>query len=276
MFWAKHLTQWGLVLLAVSALALAGCTSSSSKDKKAAAGPTDSKTGSSAADSVSNALGAALGGASGSANVLSSKGPIPSKLVNALKAKPGVGAIGRLGGGNAATSTTTVTLDFAGGPYACDTSGTVGVSGTAAYTLTLDDGVSSTGPYSYDENFSTATPLALTLTACSDGVWTLDGDVSYDVSEVIALDTPDLANWTFAYTYGDSFDASVTGVEAATSVEGSLEMTYALTGEMDGSIDSAGTFTYTVFNWSFDLTINGESYSCTLADPDPAVEPTCQ
>jgi hypothetical protein len=263
-----------LLLLAL-ALAGAGCDTSSDDDSSdgggdGGGGTVDSDTGVDISSSVQSAMGSAMDG-EGATTTLSAVPAFPGKALQAMAGLPGFRIPGGVSVGDELyTNTATYTFD---GEYECEVSGTVGASGSLTDTQEIELEVS---PYYFSDQYSTTDPIQLTLNACSDGIWVLDGGVQYVMGTSIYLETTDLVFFIFDYTYDESFDADVTGTEVATDSEASAEMSWDLTGEASGTIDGeTETVTYDTFEWTISLTVNGDSYTCTVNDPE-AEEATCQ
>jgi hypothetical protein len=260
----------GVIAVASLALAMAGCASDSSSSKKKSG--SDSVSSGKATDmsgSIQNAMNSAMEG-EGARTGLTGTPILPAQVMQQLNTLP---RFHMLGGGRGqpgnALDTYTSTFTFAG-TYPCSVSGTLDASGTLTDAAAIED---VTPPYTFEDQYSTTDPIALTLTACSDGVWTLDGDVTFDMGDYFYLVTSDLETGTFEYAYDESFDASVTGTEESSGSEVTADITYDLTGAATGSFDTSDTLTYDTFEWTFDITVNGDSFSCSWTDPEG--DPSC-
>jgi hypothetical protein len=275
MSWANRVKALGVIAVASLALAMVGCTSSSSSSKKKSSGgggTVSSDNASSMSGSIQGAMSSAESGETPTTALVGTP-LLPSHVMKGLSKLPRF-YLPSGGNGKPGNALDTYTSVYAfSGDYPCSVSGTVGASGTLTDTVSVE---TTTYPYYADDQFSTSDPIALTLTACSDGDWTLDGDVTFDMADDIYIESADGAfdDTVFDYTYAESFDASVTGTQLADSIDVTADMTYDLTGDASGSIDGSGNLTYDTFDWEFDITVNGDSYSCSWTDP--TVDPTCQ
>lgn len=263
-------TQNVFVLVAVALfLGLAGCSSSSDDDDDGGGASSTQKNAVNVGDSVSDGVSNLLGAESGSESALNSGTSIFNRLGKSLARVPGVRPPAK--GINQVSESGEDTVILSGDSVSCDATGSIEGSGSFVWVYDID---TDNAPSYYDEGFATSSPLELTFNDCSNGDWTVTGDIAYAVEYGVYLESEDdFANTVFGYSYADAFEADVTASEDASGDESAMVMSFAFEATIAGTVDEFDNVEYATFDLSFDITLNGDSFSCTWSDPSE--DPDC-